>query len=178
MPDLTAPDHIRRAFLATSYGTAGERFRLTVQAGRPCRLFAPGEHWAILTAHNQHGVRQEAAHNERQQRQLEDRLSARFPGLVCQRAVNGEGEWAEASLLVRGMTLRQARDLGNLFAQAAVLWGSGQRAALVWCGPQSGLEQPGFPPQIERLCLERFCIERFWVCTADANPQPSQPAAR
>ena len=156
------PDQLRRAFLATSYGTPGERFRLTVQAGRPCRLFAPGEHWAMLTAHNQHGVRQEPEHNERQQRRLADRLSARFPGLVCQEAVNGEGEWAEASLLVRGLTLGQARDFGNQFAQAAVLWGSGQRAALVWCGPEDSSDQTGFSSR----------VERFWVCAADTSPQP------
>ena len=42
----------------------------------------------MLTAHNQHGVRQEPEHNERQQRRLADRLSARFPGLVCQEAEN------------------------------------------------------------------------------------------
>ncbi len=124
----------------------------------------------MLTAHNRHGVRQEPEHNDLQQRQLANRLSARFSGLVCQRAVNGEGEWAEASLLVRGLPLGQARDLGNLFAQAAVLWGSGQRAALVWCGPHGGSDQLGSSVQ-----AERFRIERVWVCAADASPQPGPP---
>lgn len=146
---------LRHAFLASSYGTPSQRFGLTAHTGRPRRLFASGERWAILTAHNQHGVRQEPAHNERQQRLLEQSLS----GFVCQAAVNGEGEWAEASLLVRGITLRQARDLGNQFAQAAVLWGSGQRAALVWCGPEGSSDQTGFSSR----------VERFWVCPSGAT---------
>ena len=140
--------------MASSYGAPGQRFRLTAHAGGPRRLFAPGERWAVLTAHNQRGVRQESAHNERQQRLLEQSLS----GFDCQAAVNGEGAWAEASLMVRGITLRQARDLGNQFVQAAVLWGCGQRAALVWCGLEGSSDQAGFSPR----------VERFWVCPSEA----------
>ncbi len=153
-------EQLRTAFLAASYGTPDERFRLTAHPGRPCRLFAPGEHWAILTAHNRHGVRQDAGQNERQQRLLELDLLERdlsklgLCGFACQAAVNGEGEWADASVLVRAITLRQALELGRRHGQAAVLWGSGQRAALVWCGPPGGPGQPGTPPQ----------MERFWVC--------------
>ena len=137
---------LRAAFLATSYGTSEHRFRLAARLCRPCRLFVAGERWAILTAHNQHGTRQDSVQNERQQRLLKQSLS----GFVCQAAVNGEGEWTEASLLVRGITLRQALELGQRHGQAAVLWGSGQRAALVWCNPPPGPDQLG-PSQIERL---------------------------
>ena len=146
-------EQLRTAFLVASYGTPDERFRLAVRPGGPCRLFAPGEHWAILTAHNRHGVRQDAGQNERQQRQLELDLS----GFDCQRAVNGEGEWAEASVLARAITLRQALDLGRRHGQAAVLWGSGQRAALVWCRPPSVPGPSGLPAR----------AERFWVCLSE-----------
>ena len=147
-------EQLRTAFLAASYGTPGERFRLTVYPGGPRRLFAPGERWAILTAHNRQGVRQDAGQNERQQRLLELDLSKLgLSGFDCRRAVNGEGEWAEASVLARAITLRQALELGRRHGQAAVLWGSGQRAALVWCGPGP----PGPPAR----------AERFWVCATE-----------
>lgn len=150
---------LRAAFLATSYGTSEQRFRLAARPGRPCRLFAPGERWAVLTAHNQHGVRQEFAQNERQQRLLKQSLS----GFVCEAAVNGEGGWTEASLLVRGITLRLALELGRRHGQAAALWGSGQRAALVWCDPPPGAGQPG-PGQ-----PGAGQIERLWAQSSDAD---------
>lgn len=158
---MTTTERLRTAFLAAGYGTPGERFRLAAHPGRPCRLFGPGERWAILTAHNRHGVRQDSGQNDRQQRLLERGLSKLdLSGSVCQAAVNGEGEWAEASVLARAITLRQALELGRRHGQAAVLWGIGQRAALVWCWPPSAPGPSGLPAR----------AERFWVCPSEGKP--------
>lgn len=59
--------------------------------------------------------------------------------------VNGEGEWAELSVILPGFRLRRAAELGRTFGQAAVLYGVGRRVALVW------LEGDGLR------------VERFWV---------------
>jgi hypothetical protein len=124
-------DRLRAAFLATSYGTSSERFTLTPACRPlpPSPLFASGARWAILTAHNPEGRRQSAHLNEAAQSRLQERLSA-YPLRI---GVNGEGAWSEASLLVAGLPLRSALQLGQEFAQVAVLYGVGQRAALVWC---------------------------------------------
>ena len=93
----------------------------------------------MLTAYNPGGRQQARSANEAAQRRLEEQLNdfSWWPG------VNGEGAWAEASVIVPGLPLRLALRLGRKFAQVAVLYGTGQRAALVWCA--SGR------------------VERFWV---------------
>lgn len=127
---MTPEEQFRPAFLATSYGTAQNRFRLSATPGVPCPLFGEGVPWAILTAHNPRGVQQAAALNAGAQRRLEARLGGR-PWLA---GVNGEGEWAEASVIVPGLPLAEALRLGREFGQVAVLHGVGQEATLVWCG--------------------------------------------
>ncbi|WP_237724620.1 DUF3293 domain-containing protein [Deinococcus alpinitundrae] len=120
---------LRRAFLDTRYGTAGERLRLRQRPGPGPSWTAPGQRWAILTAWNPQGQRRDPASNAEAQLLLRAALTD-WP-LV--EGVNGEGKWAEPSLIVPGLGLRRAARLGQLFGQAAVLWGVGQRAALVWC---------------------------------------------
>ncbi|MGY2892420.1 DUF3293 domain-containing protein [Deinococcus sp. UYEF24] len=139
MTSADPEDSFRAAFLAASYGTHSERFHLTPVRGAPSPLFGTAGRWAVLTAYNPGSSQRARQANEDAQRKLEAQLSS-FP---CLPGVNGEGEWAEASVIVFGLPLRSALRLGREFAQVAVLHGSGRRAALVWCA--SGK------------------VERFWV---------------
>ncbi|WP_245872860.1 DUF3293 domain-containing protein [Deinococcus planocerae] len=130
----------RAAFLATTYGTPGERFRLSEARG-PAPSWAR-ERWAVVTAWNPGGRRARNEDNARAGADLLARVTA--AGLSPLPALNGEGEWEEEALIVPGATLRQATDWGREFGQAAVLWGMGARVALVWLSP-------GVP------------VERFWA---------------
>ena len=134
---------LRAAFLNSSYGRAGERVQLSL-AGPGLRpdWTAPGQRWAILTAWNPAGQRAEAARNAAQQAALARAVQrwSPLPGW------NGEGAWQEDTLILRGVPLAQAVRLGRLFGQAAVVWGVGRRAALVWLDGST---------RVERLWLRR-----------------------
>ena len=126
------PDpEVRAAFLATSYGTADRRFRLSVarQTDVSSPPAGPGECWAILTAWNPGAEQLTLSRNEARQAALQEALI----GERWRAGVNGEGAWTEPSLIVTGLPLRRAMQLGRDFGQLAVIWGCGQRAALVWC---------------------------------------------
>ncbi|WP_245896132.1 DUF3293 domain-containing protein [Deinococcus irradiatisoli] len=84
-----------------------------------------------MTAWNPQGERQDRRRNEAAQA----RLRAELIGWPQREGVNGEAEWAEPSLIVLDLPLHRAAELGARFDQAAVLWGVGRRAALVWCRP-------------------------------------------
>ena len=131
-PAAEVPDpELRAAFLATSYGADTERFQLSErrQEAAHSPLFGCGERWAILTAWNPGAKRLTLAQNEARQAELQRALA----GERWHAGVNGEGAWAEPSLIVNGLPLQRALQLGRDFGQVAVLWGCGQRAALVWC---------------------------------------------
>lgn len=119
---------LRAAFLGTSYGPAGERGHLSPTPAPPPG-WARGT-WALVTAWNPGGERASDPANARAQAAL--LALARGSGFAPAPAVNGEGDWAEAALLIPGARLRQAAEWGLHFGQAAVLWGVGARAALVW----------------------------------------------
>lgn len=132
-------EELRSAFLSTGYGPAGERGHLSPTPGFPPR-WARGA-WAIVTAWNPGGARAADLANARAQADLLGLVQG--SGLKLTPAVNGEGDWAEAALLIHGARLRQAADWGLHFGQAAVLWGVGARAALVWLdgGKVTGVER-------------------------------------
>ena len=126
------PDpELQEAFLATSYGAATERFQLSERRQETAHipLFRSGERWAILTAWNPGAKRLTLAQNEVRQEKLQQALA----GQRWYAGVNGKGAWAEPSLIVNALPLQRALQLGRDFGQVAVLWGCGQRAALVWC---------------------------------------------
>lgn len=87
-----------------------------------------------MTAWNPQGRPCDGASNNAAQEQLR----AALVGWPFLEGVNGEGEWTEPSLIVPGLGLRQAAQFGQRFRQAAVLWGVGRRAALVWCPNDAG----------------------------------------
>ncbi len=131
---------LRAAFLAATYGTGEERFHLAAHPSTSTLSWAAGP-WAIVTAWNPGGQCQAAADNRRAERKLLALIASR--PYLC--AVNGEGEWAEPSVILPGLYLRPAVDLGRRFGQAALLFGMGRRVALVW------------------LTRDGVRVERFWM---------------
>ncbi|MFC4452970.1 DUF3293 domain-containing protein [Deinococcus sonorensis] len=148
-------EELRQAFLDTTYGTLEVRLKLKAepdpQLAWPPTL--PGQRWAILTAWNPDGTQKAAEVNDGQQQRLTDRLHR--DGWPTLPGHNGEGEWLEPTVIVPGLPLWRAVQLGRQFRQAAVLWGMGRRAALVWCR-QNG--EPLMPVELERLWLGRAAI--------------------
>lgn len=121
---------LQRAFLDSSYGLPGERFWLGPTPAAGWLSWAPsGRRWAVVTAWNPGGQPATAEQNSRAQQALRQR----WAGAVLD-GVNGDGSWAEASLILLDASLEVATDLGRNFGQAAVLYGSGRRVALVWLG--------------------------------------------
>lgn len=122
-------DALWRVFERTTYGTPDARFELgAAPKGAPSWASGP---WGIVTAWNPRGARTDVAANEAAQ--LDLRRSVEALGLPVIEGVNGEGEWEEPSLIVLGVSLRAARELGARFDQAAIVWGHGRRAAIVAC---------------------------------------------
>lgn len=134
-PDAARPDdRLRAAFLASRYGTAAQP--VTLGAER-IPAFTPAwaaSRWGVVTAWNPAGQAQGRAANRAAQARLRV-AAARWPG---HGGVNGDGDWQEPTLILTGISLRDVAALGEAFGQAAVLWGSGARAALVWL-PASGV---------------------------------------
>lgn len=119
---------LRRAFLETSYGPLDERLWLSPRRTTP-PTWAVGR-WAILTAWNPQGRQQSVVANAAAQAQL--RARAEVAGYAFRAGVNGEGDWAEDALLLADIPLGQALTWARDFGQAALLYGSGARTALVW----------------------------------------------
>ncbi|GGR81421.1 DUF3293 domain-containing protein [Deinococcus sedimenti] len=120
---------LRAAFLGSTYGRAGERVSLTPAGpGIVPHWCEAGQRWAIVTAWNPSGQRAAPDLNDERQAALARLVWAwsPLPGW------NGEGPWREETLILRDVPLREAARLGRRFGQAAVVWGVGGRAALVW----------------------------------------------
>lgn len=147
---------LRAVFLATSYGAAGERFGLsrTAMGAAPPSWALGGEAWAIVTAWNPGAQQRDRAANEADGHRLEAQITRE--GHAFLRGVNGEGMWAEPTLIVPGASWKQARSWAVDFGQTAALWGEGARAALVW-------------PGTEELAPE----DRCW--TVPLRPAPAGP---
>lgn len=145
---------LQRAFLESSYGLPGERFWLAPTPAAEWLSWAPsGRRWTVVTAWNPGGKKATAGQNGRAQQALRQR----WFGAVLD-GVNGDGSWAEASLILLDVPLAVAIDLGRDFAQAAILSGSGRRVALVWLGARE------------------VRIERYWVRISQI-PRPPAPDA-
>ncbi|RYZ34464.1 MAG: DUF3293 domain-containing protein [Myxococcaceae bacterium] len=135
---------LREAFQATGYIVRADprvgdvKHVLRVGATHPLLDTALTAHghasWAFLTAWNPHARARSARTNERLQRSLRDLLEARGHPSVSAVGVADDRSWFEESLFVPGMSRDEARRLGALFLQKAVLWGRvGGVAELLWC---------------------------------------------
>lgn len=135
MADAARPDdRLRAAFLASRYGVAAQRVTLGAERLPGFRPAWAAARWGMVTAWNPAGQMQGRAANRAAQARLRVAAS-RWPGYG---GVNGDGDWQEPTLILTGISLRDVAALGGAFGQAAVLWGSGARAALVWL-PASGV---------------------------------------
>ncbi|WP_189642301.1 DUF3293 domain-containing protein [Deinococcus piscis] len=76
------------------------------------------------------GSRRARRDNEQRQRALEAEL--RRLGQHFRAGHNGEGEWQEPTFILQDIGPGELARLGRDFGQAAVLCGSGTRAALLW----------------------------------------------
>ena len=129
------PDaRLRAAFLASRYGTAAQPVTLGAERIPAVTPAWAASRWGVVTAWNPAGPAQGRAANRAAQARLRV-AAARWSG---QDGVNGDGDWQEPTLILTGISLRDVAALGEAFGQAAVLWGSGARAALVWL-PASGV---------------------------------------
>ena len=150
--------------MRAEYGPAAARFALSGVHG-PAPSWTGAGAWAIVTAHNPRGEPAPGDQNRAWERRLGRLIAA--SGHASLAVVNGSGDWAEPARLIWGARLAEAVSWGRACAQAAVLWGSGARVALVW------LEAGGVR------------IERFWTLSdfgrgnapVDASEYPS-PARR
>ncbi|GGJ30764.1 DUF3293 domain-containing protein [Deinococcus roseus] len=91
------------------------------------------ERWAMVTACNPHSQKLAAALNQQRNAALSEaiqNLGCLFYGYRA-----GEGDWEEAGFLIQDISLAASVRLGKNFQQNAVLYGTGNRVALVWLEP-------------------------------------------
>lgn len=122
---------LMQAYLNSSYTFQEVTLQLQDTPGEAQVPFPPV--WGMLTAYNPQSMQLTARDNQQRHQRLTEEI--RSMGLVPEDYIGGEGEWTEPGCLVRNLTLRQTLDLGQQFDQNAVLWGSGNRVALVWVTP-------------------------------------------
>ncbi|MDB5046163.1 MAG: hypothetical protein JWQ08_2213 [Deinococcus sp.] len=164
------PDPARReGFLGATYGPVWQRFRLSPDLNRAeAHEFSPDwaadvRSWVIVTAWNPGGQYQAEWINAEAHQRLLQRVSR--AGVTPLLSFNGEQEWRETALILPGASLRDGIRLGREFAQAAVLYGVGRRAALVWLGTDRRKVDRG---GVERRRAERCRVERYWVHDVNA----------
>ncbi|RKH20853.1 DUF3293 domain-containing protein [Corallococcus praedator] len=137
-------DPLRKAFESTGYVVrahplvGGVKHVLRVGATHPLLDAALTAHghtsWAFLTAWNPHARAHGSRTNARLQRTLRGLLEARGHHPVSAVGVADDRSWFEESLFVPGMSRDEARHLGGLLRQKAVLQGRvGGVAELLWC---------------------------------------------
>ncbi|NOK31992.1 DUF3293 domain-containing protein [Corallococcus exercitus] len=137
-------DALHAAFKATAYVVrphvlVGNREHvLRVDAMHPALDAALTAHgfatWAFITAWNPRAHPSPPDTNARLQQRLIALLEAQGHPNVSAVGVADDRSWSEESLFVPGLSRDEARRIGQLFDQEAVLWGSvGGAAELVPC---------------------------------------------
>ncbi|MFP2896241.1 DUF3293 domain-containing protein [Corallococcus sp. 4LFB] len=137
-------DSLHAAFKATAYvvrphALVGNRKHvLRVDALHPALDAALTAHgftaWAFITAWNPRAHARPPRTNARLQQRLIALLEAWGHPSVSAVGVADDRRWFEESLFVPGLSRDEARRIGRLFDQEAVLWGSvGGAAELVMC---------------------------------------------
>lgn len=129
------------AYRATTYGVDDGGLRLAIRIGQRCAaldalLATRGvEEWAYLTAHNPGGRRAAPAANAAAQARLEAEIGAGGHASLRGASLGDGGGWpAEPSLLVLGLSRREALALAHRYGQEALIAGRrGEPAELVFC---------------------------------------------
>ena len=85
--------------------------------------------WAVITAWNPCSRVLSAHQNQQKQAQLEDTLHARGQLFYPAVGQSADGQWQETSVWVPGLSRQQAKELGQLYQQNAVVYGKSGRAA-------------------------------------------------
>ncbi|WP_084571148.1 DUF3293 domain-containing protein [Deinococcus misasensis] len=125
------PATLIQAYLNSPYALNHIRLYLNEH---PAHLpLALPERWAMVTAFNPQSRQLTLQENQSRHEALQQ--AVRALGFPVDFYVAGEGEWEEPGCLIRGISLKAALQLGSNFDQNAVLYGSGQRVALVWVKP-------------------------------------------
>jgi hypothetical protein len=133
---------LERAYRATAYRVEGPDGRFSIHIGQTCPeldallTLTHTTTWAYITACNPRSVPTADAQNQARQRELEERVRARFR-FYRGEGVGDDGKWPpEPSLLVLGIDGDTAARLGREFGQHAVVVGTlGGAAELLWLSP-------------------------------------------
>ena len=127
--------------LSTAYTTAIYKvggLAFTLDAEETGTVLFSGRAFAVVTAHNPRSEKLSDEENERRHKELERVLLERNAAFGPSAGESPGGEWREEGVVVYDVSLEGALELGRMFEQHAVLYGQGERVALVWC--DGGLE--------------------------------------
>lgn len=147
------------AYRSTIYKAAGVAFTLSE---RPTgTILFGGRPFAIITAHNPRSERLSDVENQERHEELERDLQALGLEHIPGTGASPDGTWVEEGFAVFDVGLAQALELGRKYDQHAILWGKGEKVALVWCEIK---QQQGFYAQLGTSpaeTVQRF-IEEVW----------------
>jgi len=150
---MAIPPELLTAYKATAFRVSGAGGAFTLRHGHHSaeadRLLTQhgAAEWAYVTASNPGSVPMTDDENERRNRELRDHVDSLGLTWLPGEGVPVAGDWpAEESVLVLGMPLTEALELGRRFGQVAVLAGRlGGRAAVERCEAATA-SAPGAAP--------------------------------
>ena len=125
------PRALSTAYTTAVYKAGGLAFTLDVEETGDI-LFS-GRAFAIVTAHNPRSEKLPDEENERRHKELERVLLERRATFGPSMGESPDGAWREEGVVVYDVSFEGALELGRMFEQHAVLYGEGERVALVWC---------------------------------------------
>lgn len=130
-------DQLEPLYRRTTYQAVVEGLTQRIHVGRvhpeldACLSRSGARTWAFLTAWNPGSQRLTDEENRGRQAELAGRVAA--AGLAAFPALGELGDWREESLLIVGLSQKQANAWAQEFGQAAFLWGEqGRPAELIW----------------------------------------------
>jgi Protein of unknown function (DUF3293) len=134
------PSDLEQAYRATAYCVDAPEGRLVIRIGQvhtaiDALLLRHGcRTWAYVTAHNPVSIRLQPEENQRRQRELEEEVARSGRAFYRGEASGTIGDWpAEQSVLILGVSARDALDLAEQYGQAALVFGAaGASAVLLW----------------------------------------------
>jgi hypothetical protein len=106
-----------------------------------------GRAFALVTAYNPRSVTLHDEENRQRNAALEEELQARGLEYGPSSGASLDGSWQEPGFVVFDVTPDEARALGRRYEQHAVVWGEGERVALLWC--EDGRLETFYPRVVE-----------------------------